>query len=70
MALTRKSNMIFARATPETLAMMSELAQAWGPVIPLGDSDIIRESIRRAYVAEFPLDGVKKKSQKKSPAGA
>jgi len=40
------------RVTPEVLAQIETLAQAWGPVAPLSDSNVIREALRRAYQAE------------------
>jgi Arc/MetJ-type ribon-helix-helix transcriptional regulator len=48
-----KSPMTFVRIQPEIRKMIDALAKAWGPVVPLTDSDVIREAIRRAHQAEF-----------------
>jgi predicted DNA-binding protein len=48
-----KSPMTFVRVQPEIREQINALAKAWGPVVPLTDSDVIREAIRRAHQAEF-----------------
>jgi hypothetical protein len=48
-----KSPMTFVRVQPEIREQIDALAKVWGPVVPLTDSDVIREAIRRAHQAEF-----------------
>ncbi len=51
-----------ARFPAVTFAQANELARLWGPVVPLSFSEVVRESIRRAYEAE-------EKKRRKSPVG-
>jgi hypothetical protein len=38
--------------TPESLAQIAELAKRWGGVASLPKSQVIREAIRRCWLAE------------------
>jgi hypothetical protein len=38
--------------TPETLAQVADLAKRWGGLVPLPKSQVIREAIRRCWLAE------------------
>jgi len=61
------TTMTFARITPEIREMINVLSKAWGPVVPLNDSDVIRVAIRRVFEAE---EKKSKKSAKQTLDGA
>jgi Arc/MetJ-type ribon-helix-helix transcriptional regulator len=65
-----KTKMTFVRITPEIREMMDTLARAWGPVVELGDSDVIRESIRLAHEHQFATARKSRKNLRQEADGA